>query len=468
MNPARLPPGTQVGPWRVVDRRGIGTYGAVYLAVDIEHDAPSPVALKLALYPRDTRFPREEELLSRIHHPAVPRLWGSGHWKDAKGTRYPYLAMEWVEGMSLYAWAHSNPPTSRQALKLLAVLARALEATHVAGGVHRDVKGDNVLVRHSDGRVFLTDFGSGHFLGAATLTPPPFPPGTPNYRSPEAWRHVLRRQGDMSVPYAPGPADDVFALGVTAYHLVTEEYPVSVDATDEASRRWYLEGIPPLSPRARNSRCSEELSALVSRMIAIEPEARGSAGELAVALERAARGAGPDADVPLFVRQELARGGVQPTLRPQGEHWRPRLAAASLGAAFALGVAWMQSRPTKEEPTELHALAQEESRDGGTVAVGDSVLTAPVAPERAPFAWSSIALEIPPNPIPGQRRADSSGRCPGSMQIPINGGCWRKVPPTDQKKCDEDTYLYKGACYMPVLSPPRPATSRPGSHDGGQ
>ncbi|MFP2934391.1 serine/threonine-protein kinase, partial [Pyxidicoccus sp. 3LG] len=315
LNPARLPPGTQVGPWRVVHRRGMGTYGAVYLATGVEPDMPGPVALKLALYPRDARFIRERELLSRVRHPAVPRLWDSGNWKDSAGTRYPYLAMELIEGTSLYAWAHTHAPSSRQVLRLLAVLARALEATHTAGGVHRDVKGDNILVRHKDGHVFLTDFGSGHFLGAATLTSPPFPPGTPTYRSPEAWLHVILRQDDMAVPYAPGPADDLFALGVTAFRLVTEDYPTSMDPTDEAARRWYLKDTPPPSPRARNERCCEELSALVLRMLTATPEERGSAHELAVALERAARRAGSDADVPLFGRQAPASEGARPPHR---------------------------------------------------------------------------------------------------------------------------------------------------------
>ncbi|MCP3140825.1 serine/threonine protein kinase [Pyxidicoccus xibeiensis] len=465
LNPACLPPGTQVGPWRVVSRMGMSTYGAAYLAVGIEPDAPSPVALKLALYPRDARFPREEELLSRVDHPAVPRLWGSGSWKDARGTRYPYLAMEWVEGVSLYAWASAYQPSSRQLLRLLAVLARALEATHAAGGVHRDVKGDNVLVRHSDGRVFLTDFGSGHFIGAATLTPPPFPPGTPSYRSPEAWRHVLLRQGDMSVPYAPGPADDVFGLGVTAWRVVTEDYPFSVDAADDASRRWYLEGTAPPSPRAHNARCCEELSALVSRMLSPTPEARGTARELAVALERAARRAGPEADEPLFLRQTPATDGVPPRIRAPPAGWRVRIVGAGLAASLALGVGWMLSSPSAQEPAEASASESEESRDGGTVAVGDTALTAPVAPVRAPSTWSAISVDSPPKLVPGQTRPDATGRCPHRTHLVINGGCWRKlaIAPTD---CDETgNYVYRGACYTPVYPPPRPATSGPATQD---
>ena len=59
LSPASLLPGTQVGPWRIVDRRGHGTYGAVYLAEGVAPEASGLVALKLALHMRDERFGRE-------------------------------------------------------------------------------------------------------------------------------------------------------------------------------------------------------------------------------------------------------------------------------------------------------------------------------------------------------------------------------------------------------------------------
>ncbi|MFP2913723.1 serine/threonine-protein kinase, partial [Pyxidicoccus sp. 3LFB2] len=186
--PAALPSGTRIGPWRLVEPRGRGAYGVVYLAVAEEGEGAETVALKLALHPWDKRFVREGELLSRLRHPAVPRLLDHGEWEPLEGVPYAWLAMEWVEGPPLYDWARVQRPTSRQVLQLLAGLARALEATHAAGGVHRDVKGDNVRVRAADGQPFLLDFGSAHYVGAATLTVQAFPPGTPAYRSPEAWR----------------------------------------------------------------------------------------------------------------------------------------------------------------------------------------------------------------------------------------------------------------------------------------
>lgn len=64
--------------------------------------------------------------------------------------------------------------SSRQVLNLLAQAARALQATHEAGGVHRDVKGGNVLVRPADAWLFLMDFGAGNYEGAERLTASPF------------------------------------------------------------------------------------------------------------------------------------------------------------------------------------------------------------------------------------------------------------------------------------------------------
>ncbi|MCY1019695.1 serine/threonine-protein kinase [Pyxidicoccus sp. MSG2] len=464
LNPARLPPGTWVGPWRVLERRGRGACGAVYRAVGAQ-PAPGPVALKLALYPRDERFAREVELLSRIRHPNVPRLVDHGVWRHPAGHAYPYLAMELVDGVSLYDWAMEHRPSSRQVLRVLAGLARALEATHAAGGVHRDVKGGNTLISHAVGRVFLTDFGAGHYLGAATLTPPPFPPGTPAYRSPEAWRSASLPLQGPAVPYAPGPADDVFALGVTAFRLLTGEYP---PPPDPASGSGHVEEASPPSARALNARHCEALGALTSRMLSVSPEARGSARELAEALEDAADTAGPEADVPLFVleapRPVEARAALRHVL-PQaaGRSRRPWLVAAGLGGALALGAGWRLSAHPVEESGKVHASASapEEAKDGGTVAVGDSALTAPVPLTRTPSAWSTSAAELPPRPLPGQRRPDANGRCPGKLHVPINGGCWIKLT-LEPKDCGkEDAYVHQGVCYTPAVPNPRPPTSSP-------
>ncbi len=320
------------------------------------------------------------------------------------------------------------------------------------------------------------DFGSGHHLGASTLTWDLFPPGTPAYRAPEAWRFVLGSskppaRKPPAVPYPPGPADDVFALGVTAYRLVTGKYPPSAHPWEEDVWLWDPEELESWTARVCIPRCIPELSALVSRMLSPRPEARGSAREVAQALERAARRAGRKADVPLFTGEEPRPAGLFPSAQrvtvrrpPRMRRW-PGLAAAGLGGALALSVGGLLSVSRSEEPETAHVAEQEEARDAGTVAVGDTALTAPVEPERAPFVWASIAVDVPPKPFPGQRRPDGKGRCPGKLQVAINGACWTKLP-VDLKDCDdEDGVEYRGACYQPAMIRQRPSTSGPGARD---
>ncbi|MFP2957170.1 serine/threonine-protein kinase [Myxococcus sp. 1LA] len=444
-----------------MDLRGRGAYGAVYRARDVT--GTRVVALKLALHARDERFAREAELLSRIHHPAVPRLRASGDWQPTKGPPHPYLAMDWVEGTPLYDWTREHGPTSRQVMALLARLARALEATHAAGGLHRDVKGHNVLVREVDGQAFLMDFGSSHYVGAATQTSSPFPPGTPAYRSPEAWRFAA---GDAAPPYAPGQADDVFALGVTAFRMLTGRYPPSTHPDVAESRFWHAEGAQAPSPRDTNGHCCLALSALVSRMLSPSLHERGTARELAEAMECAVAQTGPEADVPLRVggaprsRAAAQWNGRSIPRRARRTRW-PWVAIVGLGGPLVLSLGWGPRAGASVTMAPGPPVVSGEATDGGTVAVGDSVFSAPASPIQAPTAWSTIALEMPPRPFPGQTRPDATGRCPRKLQVPINGGCWVKLAVDNLKDCDEDGYVHKGACYGPAFPPTRPATSSP-------
>jgi serine/threonine-protein kinase len=446
-----------------VDRLGRGTHGSVYLAEGVVPEATGRVAVKLSHHPLNARFVREAELLSRLHHPSVPRLIGQGQWTARGRMPHAWLAMEFVDGLPLYEWARAFQPSSRQVLRVLAELARALEATHALGGVHRDVKGDNALVRTADGRAFLIDFGSCTYPGAAPLTQPVFPPQTQEYRSPEAFhfgRNILKSQVKV---YSPKPDEDVFALGVTGYRLVTGEYPPLPDPTDAHYSVWRTEGLGPLPAQALNPCCTPELSALISRMLSREPEARGSAGELARALEKAARKRGQRADVSLFVggTQHRVEGvPVPPRAAPQRPRRSWRVAASVAGAMTAVGAVWMLRTPGIEEPVSESVAEQEED----TVAVGNSVRTAPVASPHTASAGTSIAMDMPDRPFPGQLRTDARGHCPNKSLVPINGGCWMEMR-GELEHCREISYVYNGKCYQPFFSSQRPATSGPS--DGG-
>ncbi len=110
-------PGAMIGPWRILERMGGGTFGIVYRVCLAEDPGAGEYALKLAREAGDLRFEREGELLSRIRHPHVPGLRDRGVWQGSQCRWYPYLIMQWVEGLPLYLWARQRGISSRQALR---------------------------------------------------------------------------------------------------------------------------------------------------------------------------------------------------------------------------------------------------------------------------------------------------------------------------------------------------------------
>lgn len=510
-----LPQGTRVGPWRLKGCRGLGVYGAVYRAVREDQEHAGEGALKLAIYPRDPRYKREAELLRRIHHPSVPRLLDSGDWRHPNGFSYPYVVMECIEGEPLYEWAARRNPSQHQVLRLLAQAAQALQATHEAGGVHRDVKGGNVLVRPTDDRLFLMDFGAGDYEGAERLTSSLLPPGTPAYRSPEAWaygRSLGRRPHDR---YVAGPADDVFALGVMAYRLMTDEYPPFTDASMEEGKCWQPGGSGPQPPREVNPRVGPELDAVVQRMLSLKPEERGTAKGLAEEMERGAERTRPQADEGLFEwetlpraewpredladaeelghrarrrSREMVREAVEADAAQRAEANRQKTEALTqplardvprarglsglLWPAAAVVVAillWPRERQpvsTEEDRRGAEQSAAEEQRDGGVIYVGDTATTSAQSFVQAP-AGRGIALEVPPKPLPGQLKPDGTGQCRKGL-VALNGGCWLKVEVGDLENCRglKNGVVFKAGCYAPIFPTDREPTSAPVKPDG--
>ena len=159
LHPALLAPGTLVGPWRVLDWVSRGVNGAVYRAVRIGQEHVPPVALKLALLPEDPRSCASASCCPAAP-PHIPRLVDSGFWVSPSGARYPFIAMEWVDGVPLYDWARMFRPSAAQQLRLLSQAALTLQYLHAQDALHRDFKGDNLLVRRFDSRLFVIDFGS--------------------------------------------------------------------------------------------------------------------------------------------------------------------------------------------------------------------------------------------------------------------------------------------------------------------
>ena len=460
---ARVPEyGALVGSWTVQERIGSGSHGVVFRVVRADRQDGKSYALKLALQKDDPRLEREVWLLSNIRHSSVPRLEGSGLWTSPLGDTYPYVVMEWVEGSALYTWAEEQGLTLRKAMSVLAQVARALEATH-RYGLHRDVKGGNICVS-AKGRAVLLDFGSGSYKSARPLTDGGLPPGTERYRSPQLiFLRFARRLGSRD-PQPTGPADDVYALGVTAYRLLAGAYPPQ-DPDSESE----LPAKPTrlLAPRGLEEQCPE-LGALVLRMLAEDPLPRSSAKQVAEKLEALIESGGPELDKPWVVSskqpptEETERLAPPSPPPPAPKKTRAPLAPGGAVIALVLALLLLPSIVDRREGgfTEAAWCGQPmaEKPDGGTGQLGDEALSSVKPSDDPPISLPAISRKVPKKPLDDQARPP----CKQKNAVVINGGCWRRqLEDAGTAPCDADLYEHEGRCYMVIRISERPPTSDP-------
>jgi serine/threonine-protein kinase len=321
--PEALGPGTEVGPWRVVERLGVGGCGAVYRVEDMARPGEF-YALKLALRPGDERAEREVALLMiKAVHRNVVRFHACGRWPHPQ-TGYLYFVMDWVDGRPLDTWAEEVNPSFRELAQAAGKVALALDALHGAGVLHRDLKPAHILIRKSDGEPVIIDFGIGDYAGAATLTEQTVPPGTLLLRSPESVRFHRENHGRPGARYAYQPTDDLYALGICLYRAVTGHFPFPPHLPPDMLYI-YIEGQWPPAPADFNRRTPQALSDIIMRLLAKRPDERYPTGaELHAALLAAASFGRPAAwDAPLFAWQEIQGTQSEPGDAPSRRILRP-------------------------------------------------------------------------------------------------------------------------------------------------
>jgi serine/threonine-protein kinase len=232
------------------------------------------LALKI-LHPSDEadadrtgRFRREAQILSKIQHPAVPRILDSG----VDGNRL-FFVTELIDGRDLKLLIQERGPWPvAEATALTATVAEALAAAHALGIVHRDVKPSNIMVA-SDGSPRLLDFGlaRGRGIDMATLTKTGMVIGTPAYMSPEQFQSL-----------AADERSDVYSLGVVLFEVLTGRLPFTAPTPMALAVKHLMEPVP--EPRALRPELPVWLDRLVLRCLEKEP-ARRFATAAAVAAE---------------------------------------------------------------------------------------------------------------------------------------------------------------------------------------
>jgi len=263
--------GEMLGDYKVVGFLGAGGLGIVY---KVERGGRF-FALKLLLIPKlDGRGKREIGILIHLENPGVVRYVGSDFWPDPV-IGHPYIVMEYVPGDTLWTFAYKRNPSARKATRIILDAALTLGEVHAAGVFHRDVKPENIVIREGNERPILIDFGIGSLASAPTVTGSQLPPGTEEYRAPEQIR-FQRANPDGTGQYEYGPTDEMWALGVTYYWLLTDALSFG-ERTDEGGLDGLRERIltqRPEAPHVVNPRVPLVASLLCMKMLAERPEDR--------------------------------------------------------------------------------------------------------------------------------------------------------------------------------------------------
>jgi serine/threonine protein kinase len=293
----------QFGPYRIEGLLGRGGMGEVHRAFDTAHDRV--VALKRLSDPFvadeafRARFRRESQIVARLREPHVIPIHAYG---EIDGRLY--LDMRLVEGRDLKELLEDGPLEPARAAGIVEQVAGALDAAHVDGLVHRDVKPSNVLVTSAD-FVYLVDFGIARSMTAegTSITGTGNVIGTLDYMAPE-------RFGDAPITGLV----DVYALACVFFECLTGRRPFPAEGA-AAQMGAHLNAPPPVLSQERPG-LPAALDAVVARGMAKSPADRYStAGAFAAAVRAALTAPAP----PIPTWQKTLPGPVTPP--------RPTLAA---------------------------------------------------------------------------------------------------------------------------------------------
>jgi serine/threonine-protein kinase len=353
-------------PYRIVRKIGEGANGVVYEAEHVElgravalkvlasEHARSPASLE--------RFRREARAVANLSHPHLVQLFDFGRSLDGRA----FLAMELCQGETLDARLRRGPLPWQEAVRIAIETARALEAAHATGIVHRDIKPQNLMLTRSDGTqrvgpTKLLDFGI-----ATALTPTDRAAtgaekalrgfavvGTPEYMAPEQ--------------VAGDPVDrrtDIYALACVLYEMLTGVRAFEGPSTVVVMGMQIRDTPPPPRLRAPSRPIPRAVDAVVVRAMAKRPEARyASATAMRAALDDALRA--PErrrervragATVCLSVAAMIAAAGA--AVRWERQHfdgtegfaWAPEFARVAPPSAMAPSEHSMTAVPAADAP----------------------------------------------------------------------------------------------------------------------
>ncbi|WP_115788399.1 Stk1 family PASTA domain-containing Ser/Thr kinase [Arthrobacter silvisoli] len=243
------------------------------------------------------RFKREAHAVASLNHPSIVAIYDTGEYTVDGGhgetVRVPYIVMEYVSGRTLRELIRAKELDIDRAVELCLGVLSALEYSHKAGIVHRDIKPGNVMVGQ-DNTVKVMDFGIARAIAdsAATMTQTQAVVGTAQYLSPEQAR------GETV-----DARSDLYSAACLLFEMLTSRPPFTGDSPVSLAYQHVRE--TPAAPSTFNPEVSEALDSVLAKGLQKE---RADRFQDAAAFRRALRAARNGIAVPAVAVSEAGTG----------------------------------------------------------------------------------------------------------------------------------------------------------------
>ncbi|HEX7706629.1 MAG TPA: protein kinase [Thermoanaerobaculia bacterium] len=391
-----LAPRTRLGPYEIVGQLGAGGMGEVYRARDsrLGRDVAVKVLPEHLTADRDrlARFEKEARAASALNHPNVVTIYDIGF-----DGPVPWLAMEFVDGMTLRELIERGALTPKKLLEVGAQIGEGLAKAHSAGIVHRDLKPENVMVTR-DGYVKILDFGlvklteqegepADGITAARGATTPGMVIGTVGYMSPE---QASAQKVDFT--------SDQFSLGTILYELATGR-PAFRRSTSAETLVAIMREEP--EPIPLSTRLPAPFRWVIERCLAKDPEERyASTRDLARDLATLRDRGGESSSSGEIAPVQISSAETSPTYQRLTFRRGTILAArfAPDGQTIVYGASW-EGNPTRLFSTRPESAESSQLMlpDAEILAISRSGMMA-ISLERrwaGRFIWSGTLAQVP-------------------------------------------------------------------------
>ncbi|MFD4430079.1 Stk1 family PASTA domain-containing Ser/Thr kinase [Nocardia sp. NPDC058497] len=446
---------------------GFGGMSEVHKARDVRLSRDVAIKVLRADLARDPtfylRFKREAQNAAALNHPAIVAVYDTGE-ATVDGGPLPYIVMEYVEGDTLRDIVRGKGPLApRKAMEVVADVCAALDFSHKAGIVHRDMKPANIMINRA-GAVKVMDFGIARAIADSSnpMTQTAAVIGTAQYLSPEQAR------GETV-----DARSDVYSVGCVLFEILTGQPPFTGDSPVAVAYQ-HVKEDPPL-PSSVNPGVPRELDSVILKAMAKNPANRyQTAAEMRADLIRVLGGQKPiapmvmndedrttimdydDEPPPRTFRDRRDDTSEQAAIPPAEERNRTGLIALGVAAALAVafGLFWVlvgpgskpdqvavpdvSGQPSQQAQTALQnagfnvAVLQ---KPDGKVTPGNVIATQPLGGSRIDEG-STVTLQVSTGPsqvqvprLAGLTQAEAEQKL-NSIGLQLNPNVARKASST--------------------------------------